>query len=140
MKDIRRALEQLTPDAKWDFSIPNEGGDESQYNAITWKDSRPKPTWAEITTVADTFAAHDLQQYRESLSCGPVQLRRALRAAGHKQAIDAWIAQADPDTVEDWEYTTEIKRLDPMVLSAQAYLEATDKEVDTLFELGKTLA
>lgn len=46
--DIRRALEQLVPNAKWDFSIPNEGGTEEQYNAMTWKDSRPKPSWAEI--------------------------------------------------------------------------------------------
>ncbi len=140
MKDIRRALEQLTPDAKWDFSIPNEGGTEEQYNAITWKDDRPKPTWAEIVSTADTFAAADLQQYRESLSCGPVQIRRALRATGYKQAIADWIATADEDTQEDWEYTTEVKRLDPMVLSAQASIGASDEEVDQIFELGKTLA
>ena len=41
--DIRRALEALCPNAMWDFSIPNEGGTEAQYNAVIWSDARPKP-------------------------------------------------------------------------------------------------
>ena len=118
----------------------NEGGNETQYNNITWKDDRPKPTWAEIEAVCDTFAAQDLQQYRESLECGPLQIRRALRSAGYKQDVQNWLATADEDTVEDWQVATVFKRLDPMVLAVQSDLGLTDEEVDSLFELGRTLA
>jgi hypothetical protein len=99
-----------------------------------------EPAEPEPPLTPEEQAQKELEQYRKALVNGPVQLRRALRAAGHKQAIEDWLATADPDIVEDWEHTTEIKRMDPMVLDAQASIGATDEEVDQLFELGKTLA
>jgi len=84
--------------------------------------------------------AKELQDYRENLECGPLQIRRAIRQFGYKQAIEDWLAKADEDTREDWQVATVIKRLDPMVLQVQKVLGATDEQVDNLFELGKTLA
>jgi abortive infection bacteriophage resistance protein len=46
--DIRKYLEVLVKNPKYDYSIPNSGGDEIAYNNIKWYDKRPKPTWEDI--------------------------------------------------------------------------------------------
>jgi len=139
MVDIRRAIETLVPDAKWDFSIPNEGGDESQYNEIGWADTRPKPAWADLVEVAEGFAAADLAAKRLDMSVGPLQLRKALRQTGDYAAVIAIIAQADEETQEAWEYASEVRRLNPMIEGVRIILNKTPEEVDALFELASTL-
>jgi UDP-glucose 4-epimerase len=139
MIDIRRAIESIVPGAAWDFSIPNEGGTEAQYAAIHWSDARPKPAWTDIVAVADGFAAADLLAMRQSMTVGPLQLRRALRQTGDYATVVAAIAAADEATQEAWEYATEVRRLDPMIEAMRAAMGQTPEEVDALFTLAVTL-
>ncbi|MFW6377171.1 MAG: hypothetical protein ACOCZ5_00860 [bacterium] len=139
MVDIRRALEQLVPDAKWDFSVPNEGGDEVLYNKIVWKDSRSKPSWDDIVSIAHTFDEADLETYRQGLSNTPLQFRRAIRELGYKEIFDNWKNQLDEDTKEDLEYCTNLKRKDVITLNFQAFSNLSDDQIDEIFELGLTL-
>ena len=80
----------------------------------------------------------DVNGYRENLSCGPLQFRKALRAAGLHTAAIAYVDASDDETKEAWEYASEFKRLDPFILSAQTALGKTDEEVDALFQLALT--
>ena len=137
--DIRRALEVITPNAKWDFSIPNEGGTELQYSNIRWEDTRQKPSWETLVSIADGFAAADLQARREGMVCGALQFRKALRQIGKMDAVKAYVEQADEETQEAWEYATEFKRLDPFIVQGIAALGVSDAEVDVVFELAVTL-
>ena len=137
--DIRRALEVITPDAKWDYSIPNEGGTELQYSNIRWEDSRQKPSWATLVSIAEGFAAADLQARREGTECGALQIRRALRQLGLFTTITDWVAMQDEEIQEAWEYATTFKRLDPFILAAITALGKTDEEADALFALAATL-
>ena len=137
--DIRRALEVITPDAKWDFSIPNEGGTELQYSNIRWEDTRQKPSWETLVAIAEGFAAADLQAWREGMQCGALQFRKALRQLGKMDAVKAYVETADEETQEAWEYATEFKRLDPFIVQGMAALGVSDEEVDDVFELAVTL-
>ena len=138
MVDIRRAIESLVPNAKWDYSVPNEGGTEAQYNAIRWTDARSKPAWGEIVSIADGFAAADLQARREGMQCGALQFRKALRQLGKMDAVKAYVETADEETQEAWEYATSFMRLDPFIVGGMAALGVTDEEVDAVFELAVT--
>lgn len=66
-------------------------------------------------------------------SVSALQIRRAIRRAGLKGQVQSWLARADEDTIEDWEYATEIRRVDPMVNSASETLGLTQEQVDDLF-------
>ena len=90
-------------------------------------------------TIRDKTEA-ELQAWRATLSLGPVQLRRGLRAMGKAAAVAAFVATLSAEMQEDWQVSTEYKRLDPDILAAQADLEATDEEMDQLFLVGRTLA
>lgn len=83
-------------------------------------------------------AEETLTQWRNSTKCGPLQLRRALRASGLMDTVKTHMGTADEEVVEAWEYATEIYRMDPMVLGIQALLGKTDTEADDLFRLALT--
>ena len=133
MIDIRRAIESIVPDAKWDYSIPNEGGTEAQYNAITWSDTRPKPAWAELVAVAEGFASADLLASRQSAIIGPVELGEKLSALGVFDAVNDWANAQGGLTAYAWNRATQFERLHPMVLAAQAEFGWTDEQTDALF-------
>ena len=137
--DIRRALEAIVPNARWDFSIPNEGGTELQYSNIRWTDSRQKPSWETLVTIAEGFAAADLLAKRQGMQCGALQFRKALRALGKMEAVKAYVEQADEETQEAWEYATEFRRLNPFIVTGMAALGVSDEDVDAVFELAMTL-
>ena len=139
MVDIRRAIESLVPNAKWDYSVANEGGTEAQYNAIRWTDARSKPAWGEIVGIADGLAAADLQARREMLQCGALQFRKALRQLGKMDAVKSYVEQADEETQEAWEYATSFMRLDPFIVGGMAALGVSDEDVDAVFGLAITL-
>ena len=76
---------------------------------------------------------------RSSMRCGPLQLRRALRAMGEMETINNYMNNLASDEVKEaWDYATVIPRLDPLVVGLQEILEKTDEEVDQLFELALT--
>jgi len=85
------------------------------------------------------WAPEEVQAWRSGLSCGPLQLRRALRQLGMMATVQAAMAQADEETQEAWEYASEIRRADPMIEAVRVALGKTDEEVDSLFLLAQTL-
>lgn len=69
----------------------------------------------------------------------PLQARRALRAAGLKEAVEGYIATLPEETRETWEYAISIERDHPIILGCAAALNLTGEQIDNLFRLGVTL-
>lgn len=86
----------------------------------------------------DELAKKELTTWREKISCGPLQFRRALRAAGLLDAVSGYIATADEETSEAWQYATRFYRNDPFIVAAQQLLGKTDEELDDIFRLALT--
>ena len=91
---------------------------------------------------ADPYSGMDAEEVvvlkRAAMSCGPLQIRKALRVAGLHQLVVGFIETADEEIQEAWEYAGEFKRLDPLVLGVQQALGKTDEEVDAIFQLALT--
>ena len=66
----------------------------------------------------------------------PLQMRRALRAAGLKPQVDAYVLTLDEEAREAWEYATEVRRNNALIAAAGAALGKTDAELDDLFRLA----
>lgn len=73
------------------------------------------------------------------LAVSPVQIRRALRQAGLYGAVSAFVAAADPDVQDAWEYATEIDRRSPLIAGAAEALGKSEAEIDDLFRLASSL-
>lgn len=83
--------------------------------------------------------AEILQEYRESLECTPLQMRKALRAQGKMIMVKSYMDnQATEEEQEAWEYATSYRRLDPVVEGMRQILSVSAEEVDQLFELALT--
>lgn len=63
----------------------------------------------------------------------PLQMRRALRAAGLKAQVDAMVAALDEEAQEAWEYSVTIPRNHALIAAAAAALNLTAGQVDDLF-------
>lgn len=73
-------------------------------------------------------------------ACSAWQMRKALNAMGLRDIIEAAVSASGDQTVKDgWEYATEFERYDPLVLQFGAALGKTDVEMDSLFELARSL-
>lgn len=72
-------------------------------------------------------------------SVTPLQARRALRQAGIKAEVDAYVATLDEEAQEAWEYALAIERNNPIVVGAGAALGMTEQQIDDLFILAATL-
>ena len=79
----------------------------------------------------------EMQTWRSYLSCGPLQLRKALRQLGMMATVQDAMAQADEETQEAWEYASEIRRMDPMIEAMRLALGKSEEEVDQLFILAQ---
>lgn len=69
----------------------------------------------------------------------PLQARRALRAAGLIEQVNAAISAADADTQDAWEYATVIERDNAIIAAMAVQLGLTEQDVDGLFALAVTL-
>lgn len=69
----------------------------------------------------------------------PLQARKALREAGLKDAVDAFIDGLDEEEQEEWEYAIEVRRDNPIIAKGAAALSLSESDVDGLFILGATL-
>ena len=69
----------------------------------------------------------------------PLQARRALAQAGLRQAVEDWVAAQPQDVRDAWDYATQIRRDDPLIVAAGAALSLTQAQVDELFVLAETL-
>ena len=90
-----------------------------------------------ISPTPDATAA--LQALRESMVVTPWQIRKALNATGLRDEVEAGVAAGDQTTKDAWQYATEFKRLDPLVVALVAGLGKTEAEGDAVFELALTL-
>jgi hypothetical protein len=72
------------------------------------------------------------------VSVTPLQMRRALRATGLKNTVDAALAAASDEVREEWEYATEIMRNNTTLDQMAHALGKTDAEIDALFQLAAT--
>ena len=68
----------------------------------------------------------------------PLQMRRALRAAGLKAQADAYLATLPDDVAEAWEYAVVVRRDNAFVASAATALGMTTGQADDLFRLAAT--
>jgi hypothetical protein len=66
-------------------------------------------------------------------------MRRALRQLGLKAQVDAMLALLDEETVEAWEYATQIPRSSPLITAAAGELGLSTGQVDDLFRLAASL-
>jgi hypothetical protein len=74
------------------------------------------------------------------LSCSPWQFRKALNALGLRNLVEGAVAASDDQKVKDgWEFANPFYRYDPLVVSFGQQLGKSEKEMDQLFELAKTL-
>jgi hypothetical protein len=80
-----------------------------------------------------------LNQWRKSVSVSPLQIRRALRAVGLLDEINAFVESSSVEVREAWEYAIQIDRTNEMLLDASSAMGMSDLEVDDLFRLALTL-
>jgi hypothetical protein len=90
-----------------------------------------------IESAIAAFFAASVPPVPESVS--PLQMRRALRVAGLRATVDAFVAQQSEEVQEAWEYATIIMRTDPMITAGMTALGLTAQQVDDLFRLAASL-
>lgn len=71
----------------------------------------------------------------------PLQMRRALRAAGILSAVQALVDNADEETREAWQYAIEIRSDSALLLglAAQMTPPLTSQQIDELFDAANLL-
>jgi hypothetical protein len=69
----------------------------------------------------------------------PRQIRLALNQLGLRAAVESYVAAADQDTKDTWEFATEFERENSMVAIAAEAMGKSPEEVDALFALAKSL-
>lgn len=104
---------------------------------LGWDDLTPERQAA----ISALVAAHDPNTVPVPVpaSVTPLQMRKALRAAGLKAQADAYAASLSEEAQEAWEYATVIMRNDPFIEGARLALGMTQAQADDLFRLADTL-
>lgn len=72
-------------------------------------------------------------------SVTPLQARKALRQAGLKAQVDAYVATLSDEAREEWEYCISVERNNGLVNDAATALGMTEDQKDDLFRLAATL-
>lgn len=83
------------------------------------------------------FFPPELPPVPESVT--PLQMRKALRAAGLKPAMDAMLETLPEEVVEEWEYALAIERANPLLNNAATQLGMNSSQVDDLFRAAATM-
>lgn len=116
----------------------------------TWPAHLPLPGM-EIFTMTDAeFAAWVVEEKRKDVAAGkvgwlpapvtPLQIRRALRASGLRDSVEAAAQTAGPEVMDAWDYALEIRRDNPLLVSMAAQLGMTGDQLDDLFSLASTFS
>lgn len=72
--------------------------------------------------------------------CSPWQMRKALNAAGLRSTVEAAVAaSADQTMIDGWEFATEFRSDDPMVLAMGASIGKTPAETRDLIDMARAL-
>ncbi len=97
-----------------------------------------KGAWRQMW-ITRPWSESEREAWRQTTSCGPLQMRKALRQTGDYAVVQAAMAQADEETREAWECASEIRRMDPMIEAMRAAIGMTAEDVDNIFLLAQTL-
>lgn len=68
----------------------------------------------------------------------PWQMRRALNQIGLRATVEAAVAAGDQDTKDGWEFASEFRRDNALLLGMAAALNLTEQDLDDLFTLAAT--
>lgn len=109
-----------------------------QDRRFSWGDDgqfvfHPEVSQADRDAVLAVYAAHDPMRAPVPQFVTPLQARRALLAAGKLAEVQAYVDAATADVQLAWEYATEIRRDNPIILAAAGELEWTEQQLDQLF-------
>lgn len=87
------------------------------------------------------YTGEDLPPFVTSTptSVTPWQIRKALNALRLRDAVEAAVAAGSQDMKDGWEFATEVRRDDPLVVAMGAALGKSSKDLDELFALAATL-
>jgi hypothetical protein len=96
-------------------------------------DYAPEATEAQKTAAQAAIAAFDPNGSVVPESISPLQARKALRAAGLLDQVNAAVQAATPDVQDAWEFASEIQRDNPLIAQVAAGLGLTGGQVDQLF-------
>lgn len=69
----------------------------------------------------------------------PAQIRLVLLNNGLLEQVESMIAQSTDAVKIEWEFRTEYRRTNPLLLQMAAALGLTDEQLDTMFEEGLAL-
>jgi len=119
---IGRGLKHLGFKPGIDFNCQDDG--EGPYIA-EWLSETPQPAFEDILAAAEATPVPD--------SVTPNAARKAINAAGLRQAVEAAVAAASQDVKDDWEYAPVIRRNSPTVLALAAALGLSEAQLDALF-------
>lgn len=126
--------------------------------AIDCEINHPTYGWIPFTAdLSDTGALFDVAELHAALaadpntleyvapppvvpqSVTPRQVRLVLLAQGLLTSVEAMIAQQDEATRIAWQYASEFRRDDPLLLSLAASLNLTEQQLDDFFIAANTL-
>ena len=85
----------------------------------------------------EEIAAHQKAAVPEAIT--PRQCRLMLLQMGISQSVEEMIAQQDEATKVSWEYATEFRRDNPLLLSLSANLSLSSAEIDKFFVTASKL-
>jgi hypothetical protein len=98
---------------------------------------RERLRWADGTLVV--LDASPVTPAPVPQSVTPLQARKALRASGLSDAVEAYIATQSAALQDEWEYAISVERDNPAIAAAGPALGLTDAQIDDLFRLAATL-
>lgn len=87
----------------------------------------------------ETPAPKTTEEWRETASISPRQIRQALTRMGLRSSVEAAVAAGDQDLKDWWEFATSFERNHPMVLDMGYHLNITETQLDELWQIGLTL-
>lgn len=94
---------------------------------------------AHADDVAKVVAAPQPQE-PTSFACSPWQMRKVLNAFALRQVVEDAVAASEDQTVKDgWEFATEFRSNDPLVLALGAAVGKTEAEVKDLIHYAASL-
>lgn len=118
--------------------IPPEGEWEAPEGCTTVALDDDAPVGPGFTYDGETFAEPVIVTPAPA-SVTPLQIRKALRQVGLKEAVDAMLANVPEEVAEEWEYATAIDRDNPTLQAAAQGLQMSEEQVDDLFRLAASL-
>ena len=136
---------------------PNSRGEIEVFVQVAFTDENtgsqiPHATWLTGTLASQYLADHDIlpgiiatweqearERYYDASSITPRQARLALLSAGLLDAVEAYIATQPRAMQLEWEYASEIRRDNALMLTATTALGLNSEQLQALFTEAATL-